>query len=118
MESDDRKHAIRKFHSACVSEIKIPTRQNESPGVGHSAAASSIPPSQQGSFLDVSVGAATTAEKVLHSLSVPVEDACYLPKQCIEGIWEKASRLVALRYFAENSLRHDHDTLRLVRNAR
>ena len=56
-----------------MSEIKIPTRQNESPGVGHSAAASSIPPSQQGSFLDVSVGAATTAEKVLHSLPVPVE---------------------------------------------
>lgn len=86
MTEEQRKRAICKFHSAGVHEVRIPSTTSQPPrhdnpqvvSMPATTASSSAPTSQ--------------------SLSVPGEDLsamCVLPKQCIEGIWNKASRLVA-----------------------
>ena len=49
--------------------------------------------------LNTSATAASCSAQMPESLSVPLEDIseiCSLPKQCIEGIWQKASQLVTM----------------------
>ncbi len=95
MSEEQRKRAVRKFHSARVYEVEhasttaLPTasdfhlpRQDKRPAV---------------SATDTTT--AFSSRQTSENLSVSAEDlskACALPKECLEGIWMKASRLVAL----------------------
>ena len=85
MSEEQRKRAIQKFHSASVREVRIPSTSTSQPLIHDN------PPT-----LDA---AASCCTQMSDSRSVPVEDVsktCSLPKQCIEGIWQKASRLVSM----------------------
>ena len=86
MTEEQRKRAIHKFHSAGVHEVRIPSTTSQPPRHDN-------PP-----VVSMPATTASSSAPTSRSLSVSGEDLsamCVLPKQCIEGIWNKASRLVA-----------------------